>query len=246
MLSMTTSPMGASKFLLLDDRNVITTDASLVFGEFKKAGAMIKEERDYEMRIDNGQPNVWYDPRCAPSVASTTSPGASTTSRRQHNQSRRQHHRPRMQCVRMKKWRAWYSAFTSCSKPKETVPFCNNAPQQCGTLAGTSSADRGTGLLYAESDDGLSWYKPNLGLTDWKGSKDNNLIELDGMTTGIYLDENAADNERYKIVTGSNGKGAAPHPIHTSQQDVHTRTPHAASLCIHTRTVCDTRTHDST
>ena len=32
-----------------------------------------------------------------------------------------------------KQWRAWYSAFTTCSKPKDTVPFCNNAPQTCGT-----------------------------------------------------------------------------------------------------------------
>ena len=28
-----------------------------------------------------------------------------------------------------KKWRAWYSAFTGCSKPLHTVPFCNNQPQ---------------------------------------------------------------------------------------------------------------------
>lgn len=110
----------------------------------------------------------------------------------------------------MNKWRAWYSAFTSCSKNKQTVPFCNNASQTCGSVTDTSknSAGRGTGLLYAESDDGIVWTKPNLNRTTWKGSKANNLIELDGMTTGVYLDPDASDpSRRYLIVTGSNGAG---------------------------------------
>ena len=47
----------------------------------------------------------------------------------------------------------------------------------------------------------------NLGMTDWKGSKNNNLLELNGMTTQVYLDEGAPDSERFKIVTGSNGAG---------------------------------------
>ena len=62
----------------------------------------------------------------------------------------------------MKKWRAWYSAFTSCSKPLHTIPYCDNQPQQCGSVAGSSKAGRGSGFLYAESDDGLTWYKPSL------------------------------------------------------------------------------------
>lgn len=163
------------KYLLLDDRNVITTTATLVLGEVRKnpVGALIKEERDYEMRFDNMQPNVWFDPW-------------------------------------LKKWRAWYSAFTSCSAPKTAVPYCNNAPQQCGSVTDTAKnhAGRGSGLLYAESDDGITWTKPNLNKTMWKGSTANNLLELDGMTTGIYLDyETTNSSERYKIVTGSNGNG---------------------------------------
>jgi hypothetical protein len=163
--------------MLLDDRNVIESNAKMVLGKVAKhaGGALIKEERDYEMRFDNMQPNIWFDP--------------------EYNKTG--------------KWRAWYSAFTSCSKPKETVPFCNNAPQKCGSVSGRSKANRGSGFLYAESDDGLNWYKPNLGMTDWKGSKDNNLIELDGMTTQVYLDEATSDpSQRYKIATGSNGAGS--------------------------------------
>ena len=173
-----TPPPRPRKYLLLDDRNIVsaTGGARLVLGQVTKhpAGPLIKEERDYEMRFDNMQPNVWYEPRT-------------------------------------KKWRAWYSAFTSCSKPKESVPYCNNAPQTCGSTTNLSKnhADRGSGLLYAESDDGITWVKPNLNRTLWKGSTANNLIELGGMTTQIYLDEETSDDaQRYKIATGSNGAGA--------------------------------------
>ena len=50
------------KYLLLDDRNVISTDgATLVLGSVTKhsGGAVLREEREYEMRFDNMQPNVW-------------------------------------------------------------------------------------------------------------------------------------------------------------------------------------------
>eukprot|EP00756_Hemistasia_phaeocysticola_P054359 Hpha_TRINITY_DN30288_c0_g1::TRINITY_DN30288_c0_g1_i1::g.27025::m.27025 len=150
------STMAGPKYMLLDDRNVLSTSATLVLGKVDKHGPpLIKEERDYEMRFDNMQPNVWYDTELA-------------------------------------KWRAWYSSFTNCSKPKEEIPMCNNAPQQCGSVSPTTSyskAGRGEAFLYAESDDGIHWTKPNLGMTEWKGSKANNLIELGGMTTQVYLDE---------------------------------------------------------
>lgn len=129
-----------------------------------------------------------------------------------------------------KKWRAWYSAFTTCNSKagKSGTPFCNNAPQTCGTN-NAKGADRGSGFLYAESDDGLNWIKPNLGLQTWNGSKDNNLINLaltgsgfGGMTTGVYLDEASKDpSQRYKISTGSNGAGGiatSPDGIHWNNQ----------------------------
>ena len=195
-------PPPAPKYMLLDDRNVINTDASFVLGEVDKhPSPLITEEREYEMRFDNMQPNVWYDP--------VEQPGR-------------------------KKWRAWYSAFTTCSKPKDQVPFCNNAPQKCGTT-NAQGGHRGSGFLYAESDDGINWVKPSLGLQEWKGSTENNLIKLDlgkgdgalgkgdgGMTTGIYLDESTTNSsERYKISTGSNGAGAiavSPDGIHWDQE----------------------------
>lgn len=42
-------------------------------------------------------------------------------------------------------------------------------------------------LCTAFSKDGLAWTKPNLGIQEWRGSKDNNII----LQTG-YLDANCA------------------------------------------------------
>ena len=36
-------------------------------------------------------------------------------------------------------------------------------------------------LMYAQSDDGLKWEKPSLGIVEWKGSKENNIV-LAGIT----------------------------------------------------------------
>jgi hypothetical protein len=65
-------------------------------------------------------------------------------------------------------------------------------------------------LCYAESDDGIHWKKPNLGLVEWKGSRKNNIIlpnedfpfsasEFAG--PGIFVDHAATNpNERYKLI----------------------------------------------
>ena len=65
-------------------------------------------------------------------------------------------------------------------------------------------------LCYAESDDGIHWKKPNLGLVEWEGSRENNILlpnddfpytnsEFAG--PGVFIDQGAADrNERYKLI----------------------------------------------
>ncbi|MBL9191299.1 MAG: hypothetical protein JNJ82_03000 [Opitutaceae bacterium] len=42
-------------------------------------------------------------------------------------------------------------------------------------------------FAYAESADGVNWVKPNLGLVDFRGSKDNNLIELPPGFKGYHV-----------------------------------------------------------
>ena len=57
---------------------------------------------------------------------------------------------------------------------------------------------------YAESEDGIHWEKPSLGIVEYGGSKDNNLVWLGdhGMDLTPFKDGNpdAPDDERYKGV----------------------------------------------
>ena len=61
-------------------------------------------------------------------------------------------------------------------------------------------------LGYAESDDGLHWEKPSLGVITFRGSTDNNLVaphmerqSLQGAT--VFRDERAPEEERYRLWT---------------------------------------------
>lgn len=69
----------------------------------------------------------------------------------------------------------------------------------------------GIRVCYAESRDGLSWTKPSLGICEWEGSWDNNII-LDKSTADfdnfmVFRDDNPTvpDSERYKGVAKIDG-----------------------------------------
>jgi hypothetical protein len=89
------------------------------------------------------------------------------------------------------RYRLWYRgcwAGTAGSMPNSLV-----YPDQC------------TG--YAESDDGIHWERPTLGITEFDGSKENNIVLRGGRDFGIravcvFKDGNPAtpDSERYKAI----------------------------------------------
>jgi len=56
------------------------------------------------------------------------------------------------------------------------------------------------GLGYAESDDGVCWKKPALGLKEFNGSTKNNLLNFGYHGHGIFKDPVAPPAERYKMV----------------------------------------------
>ena len=60
--------------------------------------------------------------------------------------------------------------------------------------------DRGDLTCYAESDDGLTWEKPNLGIFTFDGSPDNNIIwDLHGAS--VFIDKDEKDTQkRYKAI----------------------------------------------
>lgn len=69
-------------------------------------------------------------------------------------------------------------------------------------------------LCYAESDDGIHWRRPSLGLHAFRGSKENNIVlvtgpvdgvQADGGHASVFKDENPAapPDERYKAIVRS-------------------------------------------
>jgi hypothetical protein len=56
-------------------------------------------------------------------------------------------------------------------------------------------------VAYAESTDGVTWIKPNLGIVEYEGSKENNLVGLTSLEGTVYIDERAPADERYCYIT---------------------------------------------
>jgi hypothetical protein len=55
-------------------------------------------------------------------------------------------------------------------------------------------------LCYATSTDGVAWEKPELGLVDYRGSKENNILLHAGVVGAtVFVDERAPANEHYKM-----------------------------------------------
>jgi len=73
-----------------------------------------------------------------------------------------------------------------------------------GAIKGGLPQEGARRLCYAESTDGIRWEKPSLGLIEFEGSKDNNIVaprlERQSMQGGtIFRDERAPSEERYKL-----------------------------------------------
>jgi hypothetical protein len=94
------------------------------------------------------------------------------------------------------KYKCWYHAFLSDEQSDKT-PLDNrpNVPYFVG--------ERDDGVLYATSDDGIYWEKPNLQLVSFRGSKENNIVmskKSHGVHAGgVIQDLQDLDvNRRYK------------------------------------------------
>lgn len=81
------------------------------------------------------------------------------------------------------RWRLWYEAYDDQYKDDFDGRLC-----------------------YAESADGLTWIKPSLGLVDYRGSKENNIV-FDGRMSGcgfhghcVFVDPTAPPEARYRMI----------------------------------------------
>jgi hypothetical protein len=62
-------------------------------------------------------------------------------------------------------------------------------------------------LAYAESTDGVTWTKPTLGLIDYNGNRDNNLVGIGNLEGTVVRDERAPPTERYVYITNVYSEG---------------------------------------
>lgn len=77
-------------------------------------------------------------------------------------------------------------------------------------------------LAMATSKDGIHWDKPNLGVVEWQGSKDNNIV-IDSQREGtVMIDPNGAPDKRYVFLSTEPSIGArlftSPDGIHFTMQ----------------------------
>ena len=56
-------------------------------------------------------------------------------------------------------------------------------------------------LALAISKDGIHWRKPALGMIEWKGSKDNNIVIWGQREGTVFVDPNAAPDRRYAFIS---------------------------------------------
>jgi hypothetical protein len=61
-------------------------------------------------------------------------------------------------------------------------------------------SDEEANICYAESDNGLDWKKPALGIHQYQGSRNNNLVYSHGHGASVFIDPSAKAAERYKLI----------------------------------------------
>lgn len=72
-------------------------------------------------------------------------------------------------------------------------------------------ADNVPNVAYAESTDGVQWTKPDLGIVDYHGSKQNNLVGIPFLEGNVYRDPRGAPGQEYIYVTNAGKEGVVRH-----------------------------------
>ena len=84
------------------------------------------------------------------------------------------------------RYRMWYQSYASAPDPDGIDSFIRSLH------------------LYAESDDGINWEKPDLGIVEFEGSKQNNIYYptegFQAINPSVMIDESAPPSERYKMI----------------------------------------------
>lgn len=92
-------------------------------------------------------------------------------------------------------YHCYYTLFTK--HPTQHTPRAERSKTEYPT-----KGERKVGLAYARSKDGIVWEKPNLGIVEFEGSRENNLLMLDVAGTGVLYEPNEPDpQKRFKLIT---------------------------------------------
>lgn len=117
-----------------------------------------KQPRKWEVRYDNGYPNVFWD-------------------------------------AAAQLYRCYYTLFVH-DPDSEATSLEERRHKNYKPLPG-----RTTALCYAESKDGFHWIKPNLGLVEFEGNRDNNIVRMYAHGASVFLDVQEKDaRKKYKML----------------------------------------------
>ncbi|MBR5308426.1 MAG: hypothetical protein IKU43_06620 [Clostridia bacterium] len=113
---------------------------------------------EWEQRVDNGYPNVFYDSEYM-------------------------------------EYRMYYSVFIRDDSHRET------SLEDRKTSTYRETGTRESAILFARSKDGEVWERPKLGVCNYGGSTDNNIVMRKVHGAGVFRDEREPDKEkRYKMI----------------------------------------------
>ena len=105
-------------------------------------------------------------------------------------------------------YKCWYSIFIK-SEPREGFPG-EGLPNEERAWVDWREGHRSYGVCYATSKDGLHWEKPELGLIDYNGSKENNIVIEYTHGVIVIKDLHESDPEkRYKALHPEKEESAA-------------------------------------
>ncbi len=100
---------------------------------------------------------------------------------------------------------------------------------RCWYTGSSDEFERKWNTCYAESENGIDWIKPELGLVEYKGSKKNNLLFPPEYCTGsalIFRDESDPDpSRRFKLIFDTQHHGGPEFNLSHSADGIHWQLP---------------------